>query len=127
MSEILGKIKEVGETMTVGSAGTFRKRTLVVSTNEQYVQHIPIDFVQDKCDLLDNYRIGDEVKVSINIRGNEYNSKYYVSLNGWRIDKNDSYKNGNQPQSAEKAYNNKPQANTPNSFVDEEPDDLPFQ
>ena len=85
--EILGKIKELGETMTVGSAGTFRKRTVVVSTNEQYVQHIPIDFVQDKCDTLNSYKEGEEVKISINVRGNEYNGKYYVSLNGWRIER----------------------------------------
>ena len=85
--EVSGKIKVLGETMTVGSAGTFKKRTLVVSTNEQYVQHIPIDFIQDKCDVLNNYKVGDDVKVSINIRGNEYNDKYYVSLNGWKIEK----------------------------------------
>lgn len=87
MSEIIGKIKELGETMTVGSAGTFRKRTLVVSTDEQYVQHVPIDFVQDKCEILNSYKAGENVKVSINIRGNEYNGKYYVSLNGWKIEK----------------------------------------
>lgn len=85
--EILGKIKELGETMTVGSAGTFRKRTVVISTNEQYVQHIPIDFVQDKCDILNSYKEEEEVKVSVNVRGNEYNGKYYVSLNGWRIER----------------------------------------
>ena len=85
--EVTGKIKVLGETQVVGSAGTFKKRTLVVSTDEQYVQHIPIDFVQDKCDILDKYKVGDSVKVSINIRGNEYNDKYYCSLNGWRIEK----------------------------------------
>jgi len=85
--EILGKVKVLGETEVVGSAGTFKKRTLVVSTEEQYVQHIPIDFVQDKCDLLNSYAVGDGVKVSINVRGNEYNGKYYVSLNGWKIEK----------------------------------------
>ena len=88
--EVTGKIKVIGETQVVGSAGTFKKRTLVVSTDEQYVQHIPIDFVQDKCDVLDKYKIGDRVKVSINIRGNEYNDKYYCSLNGWRIENLDS-------------------------------------
>lgn len=85
--EIVGKIIVLGETMTVGSAGTFRKRTVVVETDEQYKQSIPIDFVQDKCDILNAYPVGESVKVGINIRGNEYNGKYYVSLNGWRIEK----------------------------------------
>lgn len=97
MSEVIGKVHQVGETQVVGSAGTFKKRTIVIATNEQYVQYIPIDFIQDKCDVLDGYKIGQEVKVSINIRGNEYSGKYYVSLNGWRIDKTES--NEPTPQS----------------------------
>ena len=119
MSEVLGKVHQVGETQVVGSAGTFKKRTIVIATNEQYVQHIPIDFVQDKCDLLDSFKVGQEVKVSINIRGNEYNGKYYVSLNGWRIDKQDS----NQPTPQQ------PQGVNEGSTVGkgtEEEDGLPF-
>jgi len=86
MSDVIGKIIVLGDTQIVGSAGTFKKRTVVIATDEQYSQSIPIDFVQDKCDLLNSYSIGQEVKVSVNIRGNEYNGKYYVSLNGWRIE-----------------------------------------
>ena len=85
--ELTGKLHLIGETEVVGSAGTFKKRLIVIATDEQYVQHIPIDFVQDKTTILDNYAIGQEVKVSVNVRGNEYNGKYYVSLNGWRIEK----------------------------------------
>lgn len=84
--EISGKIKLIGEIETVGSAGTFKKRLVVISTDEQYVQHVPIDFVQDKTSILDKYQVGQEVKVSVNVRGNEYNGKYYVSLQGWRIE-----------------------------------------
>ena len=85
--EITGKIKLIGETETVGSAGTFKKRLIVISTEEQYPQHVPIDFVQDKTSVLDKYQVGEEVKVSVNVRGNEYNGKYYVSLNGWKIER----------------------------------------
>jgi len=86
MSEVIGKIIVLGDIQIVGSAGTFKKRTLVVETDEQYSQKIPIDFVQDKCEILDKYKVGNNVKVGINIRGNEYNGKYYVSLNGWKIE-----------------------------------------
>lgn len=86
MSEVIGSIIHIGNTEVVGSAGTFKKRLLVVKTNEQYAQEVPIDFVQDKCDVLDKYAIGQNVKVGINIRGNSYNGKWYCSLNGWRID-----------------------------------------
>lgn len=90
MSEIIGSIIHIGNTEVVGSAGTFKKRLLVVKTNEQYAQEVPIDFVQDKADILDKYSIGQEVKVGINIRGNSYNGKWYCSLNGWRIEKLDA-------------------------------------
>lgn len=84
--ELTGKVIIKGATETVGNSG-FEKRLLVIETEEQYKQKVPIDFVQGKVNLLDNIKLGDEVKVSINIRGNEYNDKYYVSLNGWKIEK----------------------------------------
>ena len=46
--EIEGKVKLIGETQTFGSNG-FRKRELVVTTDEQYPQHIMIEFVQQLC------------------------------------------------------------------------------
>lgn len=82
--EIKGKVFLVGETETVG-AKDFKKRLLVVETDEQYSQKIPVDFVQDKVNLLDFIATGQEVTVSINIRGNEYNGKYYVNLQGWQV------------------------------------------
>ena len=84
--EISGKVHLIEQEKEVGSNG-FKKRLLVVETEEQYKQYIPIDFLKDKCDLLDKFNVGDQVKVSINLRGNEYNSKYYVSINAWKIEK----------------------------------------
>jgi hypothetical protein len=74
--EILGTIKVIGAEEVVGAAGTFKKRLVVVQTEEQYPQSIPVDFVQDKCSILDKFAIGDKVKVSVNVRGNEYNGKF---------------------------------------------------
>ena len=88
MSEVIGSIIHIGNTETVGSAGTFKKRLLVVKTDEQYPQEVPVEFVQDKCNILDKYSIGQFVKVSINIRGNSYKEKWYCSLNGWKIELN---------------------------------------
>ena len=84
--EVAGKVHLIGQTEEVGSNG-FTKRQVVIATDEQYVQHVPIDFVKDKTSILDSYKVGDEVKVSVNVRGNEYNGRYYVNLQGWRIEK----------------------------------------
>lgn len=92
--EVQGTIKLVNETQTFGSKG-FKKRELVVTTNEQYPQDIIIEFVQDKCDILNKYAQGDNVKVSINLRGREWINpegvaKYFNTIQGWRIEKVDS-------------------------------------
>ena len=69
--EVIGKVKLIGEVQTFGSNG-FRKREVVVTTDEQYPQMIMIEFVQDKCDLLNNYSVGQDEKDSINLRGREW-------------------------------------------------------
>jgi len=88
--EVSGKIKWIDEVRTFGSNG-FRKREVVVTTEEQYPQHILIEFVQDKCDLLNAYQVGQDVKIGINLRGREWvnpqgETKYFNSLQGWRIE-----------------------------------------
>ena len=84
--EITGLVKLIGQTEEVGTNG-FTKRLLVVTTNEQYPQDLPIDFVKDKTFLLDSFKIGDAVTVGINLRGSEYNGRYYLNAQGWKINK----------------------------------------
>lgn len=82
--QIIGKVHLIGQTETVGNNG-FTKRQIVVETSEQYPQKVAIDFVKDKCSILDSYKVGQEVTVDANVRGSEYNGKYYVNLQGWKI------------------------------------------
>ena len=90
MIEVIGKVIVLGNTEEVGQNG-FTKRMLVVESSEQYPQKLAIDFVKEKTSILDNYKVGDEVKVSVNLRGTEYNGRYFVNLQGWKIDKNSNY------------------------------------
>ena len=120
MSEITGKIIVLNDAEIVGAAGTFKKRLVVVETDEQYSQKIGIDFVQDKTSILDKYKVGDNVKVSTNIRGQEYNGKYYVSLNGWRIEKQESDEPTPQPKAGVQ------EGATVGKGTEEEADSLPF-
>ena len=87
--EVQGTIKVIGETATFGAKG-FRKRELVITTDEQYPQSILVEFVQDKCDLLDKFEVGKNVKIGINLRGREWTNpqgetKYFNSIQGWNI------------------------------------------
>lgn len=111
--EVVGKIKVVGELETFASG--FTKKLLVVTTDDQYPQNIGIEFMKDKIDLLNNYAVGQYVKVSINLGGREWINpegvaKYFNSVTGWRIEK------------AEGA----PEAFTPPTALEEQEDDLPF-
>ena len=88
--EVSGKIKWLDETKTYGNNG-FRKREVVITTEEQYPQHILVEFVQDKCDLLNAFQMGQKVKIGINLRGREWvnpqgETKYFNSIQGWRIE-----------------------------------------
>lgn len=92
--EVLGKVKFIGAEQTVSAS--FKKREVVVTTDEQYPQHISIEFQQDKCDSLNSYVVGDDVKVSINLRGREWVSpqgetKYFNTITGWRIEKTSTF------------------------------------
>lgn len=123
--EIQGKIKLINETQTFGSNG-FRKRELVVTTEEQYPQHILVEFVQDKTDLLNSYSVGQNVKVSINVRGREWvnpqgETKYFNSIQGWRIENIDGGASPDMPPMPP-ADNFEPATNV----NDDDHDDLPF-
>jgi hypothetical protein len=117
--EVVGKIKLLGDVQTFGQADKpFLKRELVVTTEEQYPQMIMIEFVQDKCDLLNNYKVGQDVKVSINLRGREWINpqgevKYFNQIQGWRIESGTAQAKATPPvvQAA---------------LIEEAPDDLPF-
>ena len=114
--EVVGKIKIIGEVQTFGT--DFTKRQLVITTDDQYPQVVSIDFLKDKCDLLNSYKVGDDVKVSINLGGREWinpqgEAKYFNSVTGWRIEKSSA-------ESSAPDYVASPVAEV------EEIDDLPF-
>ena len=123
--EVTGKIKVIGAEQQVSAS--FRKRELVVITEEQYPQYISVNFVQDKCDLLNNFRVGETVKVAINLRGREWvnpqgETKYFNDIQGWKIERLAT--EATPPQTPPMPAN---QPFEPASdFKEEDHDDLPF-
>ncbi|MDP2176198.1 MAG: DUF3127 domain-containing protein [Bacteroidota bacterium] len=133
--EVSGKIKVLDETKTVG-ASNFRKRDLVIETNEQYPQFISISFIQDRCDLLNGFNKGENVKVAINLKGREWQSpqgetKYFNDIQGWRIERvsaegSSNANNSNNNNATPPSFNE-----TTTTFENEvsqesQTDDLPF-
>lgn len=94
MSEILKKkviVQEIQEPQSFGQNG-FRKRLLIGKTIEQYEQEIPFEFQYDQVDVLDNYKPGEEITVSFNIKCKGYSpnsetpKKYFPTLVAFKIE-----------------------------------------
>ena len=124
--EVSGLIKFIGEVKEISA--TFKKRELVIKTDEQYPQTILIEFVQDKTDLLNKCKVGQNIKVNINLRGREWENpqtkeiKYFNTIQGWRIE---SIDNNVSPENIPPLDNLSPFEST-SETNDEELDDLPF-
>ena len=86
--EVKGNIKVINDTQVISDK--FSKREFVVTTNDTYPQDILIQLTPDKCGLLDIFKVGQNVEVSINLRGREWTSpkgevKYFNTIEGWKI------------------------------------------
>lgn len=125
--EITGKIKVKGNAQQVSDK--FKKREFVLTDNSsQYPQYIQFELTQDKCSVLDNFNVGDEVKVLFNLRGREWTNKegqvkYFNSLQAWKMEKI-----GQDLSSQETMGNDSFSDIPPPAFSSgsNEPDDLPF-
>ncbi|GET45956.1 DUF3127 domain-containing protein [Capnocytophaga felis] len=108
--ELQGRIKLISNTQTFGTNG-FQKREVVITTEEQYPQHVIFEFTQEKCALLDAFRVGQLVKISFNVRGREWinpqgEAKYFNSLQGWRIENMEMAQQAYQQQQYQQPYPN---------------------
>lgn len=94
------------------------------------MQYVKFQLTQDRCSIVDNFREGDEVRVHFNLRGREWQGKYFTNLDAWRIEASTNSGSGTTNQSSndpfgESAFSeaNGEPANRQNSAFD---DDLPF-
>jgi len=115
--ELTGKIKLIQDLKTFNSG--FTKREMVVTVDDgKFPQEINLEFVQDKVALLDNLQPGQQVTVTFDIRGREYNGRYYNNLQGWKI-----VSLGGDPSSSREDPSSSPPFPSPSDFGD---DDIPF-
>jgi single-strand DNA-binding protein len=83
--EIEGKLHKVFE--TENKTASFQAREFVILISESnYPQFIKFQLTQDRCGIVDKYNEGDMVKVYFDLRGREWNDKYFTNLNAWRVE-----------------------------------------
>ena len=128
--ELTGRIKLISEIQTFDKG--FKKRDIVLTTEEHYPQHILIELLGDRVDISNDFNVGDDVKISINIRGREWVNpkgeiKYFNSIIGWKIENiREVY-----PTTKQEEYLAPPVSPASAKFSDtflpeEEDDDIPF-
>ena len=103
---------------------TFKVREFVLEKSEDIsgrliTNYVKFQCVQDKTAMPDRFNIGDEVKVSFNLKGTRWEKdgkvNYFTNLDAWRME---SVKIGQENGVAEVNYNDIPPSDTV--------DDLPF-
>ena len=125
-AKVRGNIHLIEETKTYGQKG-FRKRLVVLEQdNGRFTNFIPVDFVQDGCDTVDELNVGDEVEVNYRLSGRKWqrdaNSEVKFFLNaeatGFKVIK----KAGESEAASPAAADDRQQDYIP----DEQDDDPPF-
>ncbi len=119
--EVEGKLHKKFETEQ--KTDTFQAREFVLEIADgQYPQQVKFQLVQDRCGLIDSYEEGEDMKVHFDLRGREWQGRYFTNLNAWRLEKVNAE---SVPQQGTNA------ADSSFPSVDDEPanqpdDDLPF-
>ena len=86
MSELTmkGAIKLINPIKVISDK--FSVREFVITTADaKYPQEVIFQTVNDRMDVIAPYGVGQEVTVSFNVRGREYNGKYYNTLDAWKV------------------------------------------
>lgn len=117
--ELTGKIKKIFDQQDFPSG--FYKQEFVVTTDERFPQDIKLDCLKEKVEMLKGLSEGSPVKVSFDIRGREWNDRFYVDLSAWKIEAADGAADADAPL-VEQAQ----PAEDPAQYGIEEDDDVPF-
>ncbi|RYZ96211.1 MAG: DUF3127 domain-containing protein, partial [Sphingobacteriaceae bacterium] len=88
--DIKGKVHEVSPTLQV--TDSLKKRELIVEyiENPQYPEYLKFEAIQERCNLLDNVKVGDDIEVFFNLKGRKWTDKtgkvvYFNTLGLWKV------------------------------------------
>ncbi len=83
--EIKGKLHKKFDTEQKTESFQAREFVILVQSGN-YPQYIKFQLTQDRCAVVDTFEEGQEINVHFDLRGREWNDKYFTNLNAWRIE-----------------------------------------
>ena len=112
-----GRLHKIFETEQKSASFSVRDFVIEVA-DDKFPQMVKFQLTQDKCALIDDYSEGVEICVDFDLRGREWNEKYFTNLNAWRIELSNAQ---------DGASNETPTAaSVPDAVTDDFDDDIPF-
>ena len=82
--EVIGRLHKKFDTEK--KTDSFQAREFVIEVDGNYPQFVKFQLVQDRCTVIDSYNEGDTINVHFDLRGREWQGKYFTNLNAWRIE-----------------------------------------
>ena len=121
-----GKVEKIFDSETKGAS--FQVRQFVIEVSDgQYPQMVAFQLVQDKCTLIDDYSEGDMIEVEFDLRGREWNGKYFTNLQAWRIGRaGEGGSSGGSNDGQAQSSAPKPATAAPAAVSNDFDDDIPF-
>ncbi len=123
-----GKIVKIFDAESKSASFTAREFVIEVADG-QYPQMVKFQLVQDKCSLVDGYNEGEEIEVDFDLRGREWNEKYFTNLQAWKITRageGGAQGGGGGASTAQSGGTPAPAAATPSAAAADFDDDIPF-
>lgn len=128
--DIKAKLIEIFDTTRVSDK--FQKREFAVEyvENPSYPEYLKFELIQDKCSLLDQYKVGEEIHIHFNLKGRKWtdpqgNIKYFNTLQAWKITANEGANNPSSP-SGPPSVDYGEQKEPDWLSAQQDPNDLPF-
>lgn len=122
--EVVGRVHKIYDTESKG-ANNFQAREFVIEVSGMYPQFVKFQLTQDRCALMDTYGVDQNIKVYFDLRGREWNEKFFTNLNAWKIEAAEAAQTSTPPPAAPAAANNS-FPTTSDAPATTAADDLPF-
>lgn len=106
--QVNGRLHAIFEAQQKTERFRVREFVLELAENPRYPQLVQFQLTGDRCEAIDEYKVGDDVRVEFSLRGREWQSprgetRYFNSLDVWTVERAEAGAPGDEPPPPEDA------------------------